>query len=221
MSSATAFDGRRADLLQLGIDGLERVPDPVLRAIDHRAGGEPLQALRFAAAALGVEGVFLRPANSKDAPWYFQVRHPRFSQVVAYASPRPGEIKVEIRLPGSHDTYGLAEARDNNPYGIGVTVRPWILRPLSCVRRRGGRAAVPGAVGTRVRGPDHPGGPGCGCRGPVPRRRVDALRMLRMLRIDRSGGKNLTRRLDRAMAGRWTETASPGCRPSQPLPRWA
>jgi hypothetical protein len=116
------FDERRSRLFSLGIEGLENLPDGVLKVIDNRAGGSPEIALKFAAAARARDGVTLRPQQSKSDPWYFQVRHPRFSQVVAYAHPRPGEIRVEYRLPGSHDTYGQAVARDNY-YGIVLTAR--------------------------------------------------------------------------------------------------
>jgi hypothetical protein len=117
-----SFEERHAELLALGMDGLDKVPEPVLRVIDHRAGGEPMPALRFAAAAIRRDGVYLRPASSKDAPWYFHVRHPRHPQVLVYASPRPGEIHLDFRLPGTHPTYGLATARDGE-YGIGLGVR--------------------------------------------------------------------------------------------------
>jgi hypothetical protein len=116
------FDERRAALLGLGIEGLDLVPDSVLRLIDNRAGGRPEIALRFAVASRGLDGVTLRPQQSKDEPWYFQVRHPKFGQVVAYAHPRPGEIRIEFRLPGTHDTHGMAVARDSF-YGIVLTAR--------------------------------------------------------------------------------------------------
>ena len=64
----------------------------------------------------------LRPQQSKGEPWYFQVRHPKSDQVVAYVHPRPGEIRIEYRLPGTHDTHGMAVARENF-YGIVLTVR--------------------------------------------------------------------------------------------------
>ena len=116
------FDERRAALLELGIEGLDRVPDAVLRLIDNRAGGDSHISLRFAAAARGLDGVTLRPQQSKDVPWYFQVRHPKFGQVVAYAHPRPGEIRIEYRLPGTHETHAQAIARDGL-YGIVLTAR--------------------------------------------------------------------------------------------------
>jgi hypothetical protein len=118
----STFDERRSVLMSMGIDGLEHVPDAVLRLIDHRAGGSPEMALRFAAAARATDGVALRPQESKGDPWYFQIRHPRFSPVVAYAYPRHGEVRVEYRLPASHDTYGRALTRDNS-YGIVMTAR--------------------------------------------------------------------------------------------------
>ncbi len=115
-----AFEERKAALLASGITGVEGVPGSVLRLIDHRAGGSPEIALRFAAAVLVCDGVALRPQQSKWDPWYFQVRHPKFRQVVAYAHPKPGEIRVEFRLSATHDTYGVATARDNF-YGIVLT----------------------------------------------------------------------------------------------------
>lgn len=117
-----SFDERRAALMDLGIGNLEQVPGEILRLIDHRAGAAPEPALRFAAGALSLDGALLRPQQSKGDPWYFQVRHPKFTQVVAYAHPRPGEIRVEYRLPSTHDTYGLATSRDNF-YGIVVVAR--------------------------------------------------------------------------------------------------
>lgn len=112
-----SFEERRTELMSLGIERLDQVPGQVLRLIDQRAGPSPDIALRFAAGTLGFDGVVLRPQQSKGDPWYFQVRHPKFSQVVAYAHPRPGEVRIEYRLPGTHDTYGIATARDNF-YGI-------------------------------------------------------------------------------------------------------
>jgi hypothetical protein len=98
------------------------VPASVLRLIDHRAGDRPDPAFRFAGAALGFEGVVLRPQQSKYDPWYFQVRHPKFSQVVVYASPKPGEIRLEYRLPGTSETYGRAVGRDGM-HGIVLTAQ--------------------------------------------------------------------------------------------------
>ena len=117
-----SFDERRAALMSLLIENLEQVPGEVLRLIDHRAEPSPEPALRFAAGALALDGVMLRPQQSRGDPWYFQVRHSKFSQVVAYAHPRPGEIRIEYRLPGTHTTYGLANARDNF-YGIVLVAR--------------------------------------------------------------------------------------------------
>ncbi len=112
-----SFEERRAELMNLGIESADQLPGQILRLIDHRAAPSPEIALRFAAGTLGLDGAVLRPQQSKGDPWYFQVRHPKFSQVVAYAHPRPGEIRIEYRLNATHDTYGVATARDNF-YGI-------------------------------------------------------------------------------------------------------
>lgn len=115
-----AFEVRRAAYLAMDIPRIDEVPGTVVRLIDHRAAGSPDIALEFAGSALNCEGVTLRPQDSKTEPSYFQVRHHRFGQVVAYAHPRPGEIRVEFRLPRTHETYGVATARDNF-YGIVFT----------------------------------------------------------------------------------------------------
>lgn len=120
--ATSSFDDRRAEILALGILNLDRVPGGVLRLIDHRAGPAPEIAFHFAGIATGHDGVLLRPQQSKGDPWYFQVRHPKFTQVVAYVHPRPGEVRIEFRLPGTHPTYGVATAREG-PYGIVLTVR--------------------------------------------------------------------------------------------------
>ena len=117
-----SYDDRRGELVALGIPNMDRAPGSVLRLIDHRAGGSPEIALLFAGRAMDFDGVVLRPQQSKGEPWYFQVRHPRYSQVVAYCHPRPGEIRVELRLPAEHATYQLGVTRDG-PYGVVVTAR--------------------------------------------------------------------------------------------------
>ncbi len=115
-----SFDERRAELLALGIPNLDRAPGAVLRLIDRRAAPSPEVALQFAGAALGMEGVTLRPQQSRNDPSYFQVRHPKLSQVVAYATPGPGDVRIEFRLPESSDAYGRGVPRDNT-YGIVLT----------------------------------------------------------------------------------------------------
>jgi hypothetical protein len=109
---------RRAKFTALGIEGLDRIPDDVLHVVDLRAGTTPELSLRFAAGALERNQVFLRAQRSKNGdPWYFQVRHPRFSQVVAYVNPRPGNVKIDYRLSPTNDTHGVAESRDHF-YGV-------------------------------------------------------------------------------------------------------
>jgi hypothetical protein len=97
-------------------------PAGVVRLIVMRASTSTAPcALRFAEEALALDGVQLRVQQSKGDPWYFQVRHRRFSQVVAYVHPRPSELYIQYRLSSSNETYGVAQARDNF-YGIVLKV---------------------------------------------------------------------------------------------------
>lgn len=99
------------------------LPPAVIALIDMRASAwvKPL-AERFASNALALDGVELRAQQSKSDPWYFQVRHPRFGQVVAYVHPRQTELHIEYRLPSAHETYAVAQRRDSS-YGIVMKVR--------------------------------------------------------------------------------------------------
>ena len=114
---------RRAAGPELSGEMRRRYPSgtPTGSALSTGAYGLPARWV-IPAIAAALEGVFLRPQQSKYEPWYFQVRHPRFRQVVAYTHPRPGEVRIEYRLPGSHDTYGLATGRDSF-HGIVLTAR--------------------------------------------------------------------------------------------------
>ena len=116
-----SFTEYHDQLSEAGLGSLERIPTDVLRLIERRTGSDPLLALRFAAAALAEDGVALRGQRSKNTPWYFQVRHPKFPQVVAYVHTPPGELFVDYRLPQTHDTYGMAVVR-NNFYGIRLAI---------------------------------------------------------------------------------------------------
>ena len=100
------------------------IPDDVVRLIEKRASTSIAEiAMRFAEGAVSLNQIRLQPQKSKyDPPWYFQVRHPKFSQVVAYVHPRPAELHIEYRLPASHPTYGLAVARDHF-YGIVLKIQ--------------------------------------------------------------------------------------------------
>lgn len=99
-------------------DGYAAVPEDVRRLIAKRGSPKTqLLARQFAMDAIRREGVELRAQKSINSPWYFQVRHPRFNQVVAYAHPRPDDLRIEYRLPSTSETYGVAQARDNF-YGI-------------------------------------------------------------------------------------------------------
>lgn len=96
----------------------DEVPDEVRRVIHMRASpaAERL-TLRFAAEALGTDGVYLRAQKSKGDPWYFQVRHDTIKQVVAYVHPVQSGLKIDYRLPQDHETYGQARSKDSF-YGI-------------------------------------------------------------------------------------------------------
>jgi hypothetical protein len=79
-------------------------------------------AERFGIEAINIEGVELRAQQSKVDPYYFQVRHIDFGQVVAYVHPRQAELHIEYRLTSDHETYGAAQRRDNS-YGVVMKVR--------------------------------------------------------------------------------------------------
>lgn len=117
--SAELLD-HRDHLADLGVAGVDRIPADVLRVIDLRAPSSPDLALRFAAGALEIHGAFLRPQWGKGDPWYFQVRHPGIPQVVAYVNVRPADLRIEYRLPSTHETYGVGVAREQ---GYGIVVR--------------------------------------------------------------------------------------------------
>lgn len=104
------------------LEGIDRIPTDVLKFIEGRAGSDPAIALRFGVAATELDGVFLRAQKSINVPWYYQVRHPKFRQVVAYVNPHPGFVVIDYRLPSSHEKYGLATPRKNF-YGIRLPVR--------------------------------------------------------------------------------------------------
>lgn len=116
--SAELLD-HRDHLADLGVAGVDRIPADVLRVIDLRATSSPDLALRFAAGALEMDGAFLRPRWGKGDPWYFQVRHPRIAQVVAYVNVRPSDLRIDYLLPSTHQTYGVGVAREQG-YGIVV-----------------------------------------------------------------------------------------------------
>ena len=104
----------RDHLVDIGVACAERIPTDVLRVIGLNAPVAPELALRFAAGALELDGTFLRSQLGKGDPWYFYVRHPAFPHVVAYVNVRATAIRIEYRLPQSHETYGLATSRSGD-----------------------------------------------------------------------------------------------------------
>jgi hypothetical protein len=102
------------------IDG---IPKQVMELIDTLTSPRSRDlTLQFAEAALREPGVYFGAQNSKGDPWYFQVRHPNVSQIVAYANPRKQDLLVDYRLPGSHKKYDWATGRKHT-YGISLRIR--------------------------------------------------------------------------------------------------
>ena len=127
--------GQATDLSQIGTksaDGEDAgLPADVEALIAHRSSDwiGPLTRA-FALRALAQAGVFFRVQQSKGDPWYFQIRHPQFSQVVAYVHPRPTELHIEYRLPKDYPVTGPALTRDN-AYGVVLKVRQGADLPLA------------------------------------------------------------------------------------------
>jgi hypothetical protein len=115
------FEESRERLEAAGVD-LAAMPLGVLRVVEQRAADDPVIALKFAGAALREDGVTLKGQNSKGTPWYYQIRHRRFPQVVAYVNVHPGFVVVDYRLSISNATCDEAEAR-NGLYGVRLAVR--------------------------------------------------------------------------------------------------
>lgn len=98
------------------------VPFNVLAFIRSRTDGTLQEtAIALAERLMGVEELELRPQISKNQPWYFQVRSPRFRQVLAYVNVSTSTVRIDYRLRNDHDTGGRALARDNF-YGISYRV---------------------------------------------------------------------------------------------------
>jgi hypothetical protein len=91
--------------------------------IERRATERPDLAIGFAEQAVSREGVHLRAQESKNEATYFQVRSSTLPYVVAYANVFARELKVDFRLPDTHEPYGVAKPRPGNAYGLGVILR--------------------------------------------------------------------------------------------------
>jgi hypothetical protein len=94
------------------------VPFNVLAFIRARAADdfEPV-LIDLAQRLMAIDELELRPQKRKKEPWYFQVRSPRFHQVLAYVNVSAASARIDYRLPMDHDTGGRGLARDNF-YGI-------------------------------------------------------------------------------------------------------
>lgn len=114
--------GPPEDRSDLPVEG-DGLPSEIAWLIAMRSTAQGARiSRRFAREALRFDGVKLRLQGGKGEPSYFQVRHPRFPQVVAYSHVRPDGLGIDYRLPQSAETYGVAQARDNF-YGISLRVR--------------------------------------------------------------------------------------------------
>lgn len=105
-----------------GYSSPSELPDDVGRIIARYPDLVRHLAIQLAKGALTFSGTELRGQKSKHDPTYFQVRHPRFSQVVAYVSLRDAELIIEYRLPQGHPSEVEVERRSNF-YGIRYRVR--------------------------------------------------------------------------------------------------
>jgi len=80
-------------------------------------------AIDFAHRALRIDGVTLRAQKSKNTPGYYQVRHPKFRQVVAYVNMGQDGLDIDYRLPSEHITDLGVTRRPGNFYGIRLRAR--------------------------------------------------------------------------------------------------
>jgi hypothetical protein len=109
-----------ANVVAIGVG--RPVPFNVSAFIRSRAAGQLASvAIELAERLMAIEEIELRPQNSKNEPWYFQVRSPRFRQVLAYVNVSASSVRIDYRLPKDHDTGGRALARENF-YGISYRV---------------------------------------------------------------------------------------------------
>jgi hypothetical protein len=98
------------------------IPFNIIAFIRRRASGPTeAAAMDLARRLVAREDLELRPQNSKHEPWYFQVRSPRFRQVLAYVNVSASSIRIDYRLPADHDTDGKAAAR-SGMHGISYTI---------------------------------------------------------------------------------------------------
>jgi hypothetical protein len=98
------------------------IPFNIVALLRRRASGEMEEiAIKFTERLATREDLELRPQNSQREAWYFQVRSPRFRQVLAYVNVFGDSLRLDIRLPPDHDTGGRAKSR-NGLYGISYIV---------------------------------------------------------------------------------------------------
>ena len=99
LTAASRFSSRA------GRAGARPIPFNVLAFIRGRATGQfEAVATELAERLMAVEELELRPQNSKGEPWYFQVRSPRFRQVLAYVNVSPQAYASTIACRKDHDT---------------------------------------------------------------------------------------------------------------------
>jgi hypothetical protein len=96
------------------------VPNEIVEFIRFRSSGPVgAMALEFARRLAALGELELRMQQSKNEPGYFQVRSPRFPQVLAYVNVAPNLLRIDYRLPQDHEADERVVRRDNF-YGISL-----------------------------------------------------------------------------------------------------
>jgi hypothetical protein len=97
------------------------LPEGVVQTLAHYPPFTRHLAIQLAERARRFDGVSIREQKSKNTPWYYQLRHPRYRQVVAYVNLGDDLLRIDYRLPNDHQT-DLDVIRRENFYGIRFVV---------------------------------------------------------------------------------------------------
>ncbi len=95
------------------------VPAPVLDVIRSRSGTALVESIARALAEQATRLPVELVPHAGATPTYFRIT--LGGQTLAYVRPRPGEVRVEYRLPHDHWAYGSGFGRDSI-YGIGLRI---------------------------------------------------------------------------------------------------